>query len=335
MSVEATTAGPFDSVEYLEDDYREIFGARYITRNGVIFGVDNGLQLYADSSGMQVKVKTGMFYIDGTTARWTGESILPIATWTTNRVDRVVVRYDSAANTVVLDVLTGSSTTPPSLTQNTSIWEESLGQVDVDTNATIAAGKITDERTGAAARGGLINCMLGLRPPHLAGRPIIERDTNRVRFSNGTDWLWAGGAIIGANLARSTTLSIAHAAWAACTLPTENWDTTATMHASSDAHVSIPEDGLYRATLTVTWASASSAVRQLGFHKAGSAWSSGTPSHTGPSDGTGVTQQFVYTFDCAAGDKITAMVRQDQNSGSAALNVATANFDVVLVGTKS
>jgi hypothetical protein len=126
--------------------------AQFWLNTGILKAQLNELNPFADSTGMQVKVNTGMAWIQGFFYKNDAQVILPITTAPTSnsRIDRIVLRVDWAANTIQLAILTGTvaaSPTPPALTQNSSKWEISLAQVAVGTNvATIAAGNITDER---------------------------------------------------------------------------------------------------------------------------------------------------------------------------------------------
>jgi hypothetical protein len=135
-----------------ESQWREM--ARYFRGTGVLSGFANTLEVYADSSGMQVKVKTGEAWIDGFKYKNDLELIVPIsmANPTYGRIDRVVLRLDPSANTLQVAVLTGTpsgSPAVPALTQSlTGTYEISLAKITVDAGAvTIAAGKVTDERT--------------------------------------------------------------------------------------------------------------------------------------------------------------------------------------------
>lgn len=119
---------------------------------GVIKNILNEFLAYADSTGMQVKVKSGQAWIEGFFIQSDAETVMPISTAnpTLNRIDRVILRVDWTANTIAIAVLTGTaaaSPSPPALTQNVAKWEISLAQVYVAAAAaTIAAGNITDER---------------------------------------------------------------------------------------------------------------------------------------------------------------------------------------------
>ncbi|MBT2727832.1 hypothetical protein J7E63_12875 [Bacillus sp. ISL-75] len=125
---------------------------------GIIKGNLNELLVYADSTGMQVKAKSGQAWIKGHFFESDVEEVLAISTAdsTNPRIDRVIVRLDWAENTIQLAVLQGVpavSPSAPALTQNTSRWEISLAQVRVNANvSTITAGNITDERAFTRAQ---------------------------------------------------------------------------------------------------------------------------------------------------------------------------------------
>ncbi len=121
--------------------------------SGVLRGFDSWLEVFGDSSGMQVKVPTGQVWIEGHWGAITSTKTVPLTTAhaTLGRLDRVVARADFVNNRIELDVLAGTpnaSPVLPSLTQNTSIWEISLAQVAVAAaTGTISAGNVTDKRT--------------------------------------------------------------------------------------------------------------------------------------------------------------------------------------------
>ncbi|MEJ5222856.1 MAG: hypothetical protein WHV44_00250 [Anaerolineales bacterium] len=130
--------------------------ARFWRNDGVLYDALNRLEVYADSTGMQVKVRSGAAWIKGHYFESDAQETLPIsaAHATLNRIDRVVVRLNWTTNTIALAVLTGtpaSTPTAPALTQSSTIWEISLAQVYVGAAvSTIAAGNVTDERPWAA-----------------------------------------------------------------------------------------------------------------------------------------------------------------------------------------
>ncbi len=130
--------------------------ARKWLGSGVLPDELDELEVYADSSGMQVKVKSGQAWMEGHFYESDAEETLAIAAADASnpRIDRVVVRLDRVANTIALAVVTGTAAASPSapaLTQNSSTWELALAQVSVSAGATsIAAGDVTDERSYAS-----------------------------------------------------------------------------------------------------------------------------------------------------------------------------------------
>jgi hypothetical protein len=145
---------PYDSgpgASIMEDGWRSIM--RNVLPSGVLPGAnDNKFAVYADSTGMQVKARTGSVWIEGNWGQSTAEKALPIAAAhaTLGRADLVVARNRFVDNLIEVDVLPGtpaSTPTYPALTQNTSIWEIPLAQVVVDPAVTtIAAAKVIDFR---------------------------------------------------------------------------------------------------------------------------------------------------------------------------------------------
>jgi hypothetical protein len=149
----AETYYPFDAgsgASVAENQWGEM--AQFWMGTGVIRNQLNNLNVFADSTGMQVKGDTGKAYIKGYFYKNDALKVLAIAAAnaTNPRIDRVILRVDWTANTITMLVLTGvaaASPTPPALTQSASVWEISLCQVRVDAGvSTIAANKITDER---------------------------------------------------------------------------------------------------------------------------------------------------------------------------------------------
>jgi len=130
--------------------YRSVGVCRSDTNDSI---TANELSVFADSSGMQVKVRSGKAFILGHCFTSSAEEVLAIAAAdpTNPRDDRVVLQLDWSNNEISLEVKTGTaaaSPTPPSLTQSDgSIWEIALATIRVDAAAsTIAAGKVTDTR---------------------------------------------------------------------------------------------------------------------------------------------------------------------------------------------
>lgn len=115
----------------------------------------NGLEVYGDSSGRQVKVKTGEVWIQGHHGQLDTLTTLSITANTSGlgRVDLVVARMDSTANLIELDVVLGTpgvSPVAPSLTMSSTVWEVPLATVVVgDGVSTITAGAVFDARNFA------------------------------------------------------------------------------------------------------------------------------------------------------------------------------------------
>lgn len=144
---------PFDAgagANVTEDNWRKM--ARFWLGTGPIAAEDNEMQVYADSTGMQVKVKTGKAFVRGHYGENTAEKTLAVtaAHATLGRIDLVVLRADFVNNRVEVDVIAGTAAASPAapvVTQSTSIWEVALATVTVDAAVTtIAAGKVTDAR---------------------------------------------------------------------------------------------------------------------------------------------------------------------------------------------
>lgn len=127
--------------------------AQALISNGVLSRVANELEVFADSTGMVVKVKTGRCYIDGFAGDLAAQQSLDIAAAdpTNPRLDRVVARLTTTSPaTVSIRVLTGmpaGSPSLPALLDDATHTDIALASVRVEALAgTIAAGKVTDQR---------------------------------------------------------------------------------------------------------------------------------------------------------------------------------------------
>lgn len=146
----AITSYPFDSTAVTETDYSRLF--REFQSTGVADGVGGtGFSVFADGTGMTVKVNSGFAIVRGHAIYSTAiEPLTVTASNTTARVDRVVLKLDPATNSITLVVKAGTagSSTPPALTQtDTGIYELSLATVAVGANVTsISAASVTGDR---------------------------------------------------------------------------------------------------------------------------------------------------------------------------------------------
>lgn len=147
------TSWPYVDAPTSDVQYATLF--RLFQLNGVVADINSdALQVYADSTGMTVKVKAGDAFIRGYYFQNTdGATSLSIeAATSTARVDRIVLRLNVAdsnvANRIKLAVLKGTNLTPPALTQVAGgVWEESIALVTVGSNVpNIAAGAVDDDR---------------------------------------------------------------------------------------------------------------------------------------------------------------------------------------------
>jgi hypothetical protein len=155
MAVDFDTYGPFDAgagANVMESTWRKMMKHMTRGRSGVLKGEGLNCEVFGDSSGMQVKVRTGEVFIRGHWGEITSTKTLPIsaAHATLSRLDRVVARADFSDNNIELDVLTGTAASNPSapaVTQDSSIWEVSLGTVSVPAaDTSIGSNQVTDGR---------------------------------------------------------------------------------------------------------------------------------------------------------------------------------------------
>ena len=155
MAVNFSEFGFFDGVTKVNQINWPKYLDSYVT-DGVVKGYGNDLQVYGNSSGMKVLIKTGKVFVHTHFGILSNEVELgiPAADPTYGRKDLVVARavYASAPNSImVLDVKTGapsSNPVPPTLTKTAGVtWEVPLAIVSVAAGAsTISSGAVTDTR---------------------------------------------------------------------------------------------------------------------------------------------------------------------------------------------
>jgi hypothetical protein len=147
----AQSSWPFENVDTSETQFSQ--WARNIGE-GVKTDALNELEVFADSTGMQVKVKSGQAMVRGHYYQNTAEEILTLtaADLSNPRIDTVIIELDPSANTILLKVIAGTpagSPVPTALVQtDAGIYQFKLAQVAVAAGAiTITAGNVTDYRT--------------------------------------------------------------------------------------------------------------------------------------------------------------------------------------------
>lgn len=128
--------------------------ARMWKPDGVIFAYLNECEVYGDSSGRQVKVKSGGFWIKGHFAYDTAETTLALTINVSGnpRIDVIVAEIDWVNNTMEFAVIQGTpAATPsaPALTQTDGvIWQIKLAQVAIINGyTTVASTDVTDYRS--------------------------------------------------------------------------------------------------------------------------------------------------------------------------------------------
>ena len=156
----AQSSWPFENIDTSETQFSQ--WARNIGE-GVKTGSLNELEVFADSTGMQVKVKSGQAMVRGHYYQNTAEVILTVtaADLSNPRIDTVLIELDPSANTIVLRVVAGTpaaSPTPTALVQTDSgVYQFKLAEVLVAAGAiTIIAGAVTDGRTYLGAFTGTV-----------------------------------------------------------------------------------------------------------------------------------------------------------------------------------
>lgn len=147
---------PFDAgagASVTEDTWRRMMRNAGNRASGVLRGLAESFAVVGDSSGMQVKVRSGECWIEGHWGECTATKTMALAAAHTSltRYDLVVVRLDSADNVIELDTVPGTpsaSPTIPSPSQSSSLAHEiPLAYVTVTGGVTtITASDVTDYR---------------------------------------------------------------------------------------------------------------------------------------------------------------------------------------------
>ncbi|MCP3805368.1 hypothetical protein NLX83_39490 [Allokutzneria sp. A3M-2-11 16] len=157
MATSLDTYAPYDSgagADVREDTWRAMMrhmrGSTF--GDGVLRTASTALEVYADSTGLQVKVRTGEAWLRAAWGQSTAEKIQSLAAAHASlaRKDRIILRNDFVLNRLEIDVLTGTAGAgvAPALTQTTAKWEIGLGIVDVPaTDTSIDAAQVADNRT--------------------------------------------------------------------------------------------------------------------------------------------------------------------------------------------
>ncbi|MGW8630615.1 tail fiber domain-containing protein [Streptomyces sp. NPDC055793] len=182
---------PFDGQAVSEGQYSYLF-RELASHSGVADSVGGtGFNVYADSSGMRVKVNAGYAIVRGHAVQSTAtETVAIAAASAATRYDRVVLRLDPTANSIAIAVVQGTSGGGvPALTQtDTGLFEFPLATVTIPVGtATVTAGNVQGERQFLGNSVG--GWTTATRPTNArTGRLGLNTSTNRWEFWDGTQW---------------------------------------------------------------------------------------------------------------------------------------------------
>ncbi|WJN62956.1 minor tail protein [Streptomyces phage phiScoe25] len=185
----AQTSYPFDAQTVSESQYSSYF--RELQDSGVVGSSNSTTLAVTAGTGMTLNIAIGQAIVRGHFYNNDAVATLTLAAAdTAARTDRIVLRLDPAANSIVLAVVKGTAGGGvPSLTQtDTGIYEMVLANVAVGASATsIVAANITDQRRWVGSRVG--SWTTALRPTSArVGRLGFNTDTLAWEFWNGSAW---------------------------------------------------------------------------------------------------------------------------------------------------
>ena len=192
----AFTYYPFDGVPTTEAQYTTMF--RRMLQDGVVAAHGaNSLEVFGDSSGMQVKVRSGEAAVRGHYFTSSAQETIAIsAAGASVRYDYIVLKLDPTANTITLTKVQGTAGAGvPALTQTaTGTYELPLALVQIDAGAiTIAAAKVTDMRTYSGLQ--ITTWTTATRPGStglgsaVKGQIGYNATTGKHEYHNGTTWV--------------------------------------------------------------------------------------------------------------------------------------------------
>ncbi|AGM12200.1 hypothetical protein ZEMLYA_25 [Streptomyces phage Zemlya] len=181
---------PFDGQTVSETQYSQFF--REFQDSGVAGDANSlSLRVGAAGTGMTVTVQPGVAIVRGFAYSSTAVETLTIAaSESQTRTDRVVLRLDPAANTIVLAVVKGTAGGGlPALTQtDTGIYELLLGDVTVGANVTtITTANVKRQRSFLGSRVGHWETAQRPDSPRM-GKLGYNFTTNRWEFWDGSAW---------------------------------------------------------------------------------------------------------------------------------------------------
>lgn len=186
---------PFDNLDTTETQFS--YWAKNLSGNGYggVAGVpgDSTLKVATSASGLVVTVTAGFALVRGFAYSNDATVTLTLNTATQNRYDRIVLRLDPSANTIVLAVVTGTgavSPTLPALTQtDTGIYEMELANIYIPAGAVLStSGTLTDTRTFLGEQTGKWS-VAGRPTAPMIGRLGYNTDLAALEVWSGTAWV--------------------------------------------------------------------------------------------------------------------------------------------------
>ena len=214
---------PLESTVWYDDRYRLAMSAALGShgRSGILpalasdigfrsFVTGQELLPYCDSSGMQVKVKSGMALLDGMVFMSTAEETLEVsdAHASMSRIDAVVIDVDYAIYDFSIKIVEGPSQTTlseddlPELTNNSTHVQLLLGYIYVPSGAaTLSATNCADMRNYTAQKK-VLRLNIG------TGRDAIEAEDTPPMFSNKNNKYFAYAAELIGTTASSITMTL-------------------------------------------------------------------------------------------------------------------------------
>jgi hypothetical protein len=159
----------------------------------------NELQVFADSTGMQVKVYQGRCQIKGVFGKVKDADVsggvytlgpFTNADASNPRIDRVVLRANLSTGAITLQILAGTAAATPqpaALTQTNTSWDLPLAQINIPAaSSTIAPYQVMDERIYAATPAALADALSIPNPIVNGGMGIWNEATTFTSIATGT-----------------------------------------------------------------------------------------------------------------------------------------------------
>jgi hypothetical protein len=186
---------PFENADTDESQYTLLL--REFAGTGVLDSqLGGGLLVTGSGSALTVSIAAGNAIVRAAMAMNdapVSQSINANASGVT-RVDRLVLKLDPAANSIVPLYKVGAAS-PPTLTQtDTGVYEMPLARITVANGATNLAGAVIDERPFADMRMGIWSTATrpgtaGYGPTPRRGQPGLNVTTGRWEYYNGSAWV--------------------------------------------------------------------------------------------------------------------------------------------------